>query len=132
MWFPALRIGLMVGIGGAASLTYPRELNIVVSKPEKTWGGVVQYDKGKAESGGKFVVKGQLNQPPALLLQTLAQLRARHAIRPSKVSEYINEAIGRSPMLEETGLTFPSESDCFYYIVCHKAIESTQANGEGL
>ena len=90
----------------AASLTYPRELNIVVSKPEKTWGGVVQYDKGKAESGGKFVVKGQLNQPPALLLQTLAQLRARHAMRPSKVSEYITEAIGRSPMLEETGFTF--------------------------
>jgi hypothetical protein len=57
----------------------------VVSKPEKTWGGVVQYDKGKVENGGKF------------LLQTLAQLRARHALRPSKVSDFINEAIERNP-----------------------------------
>ena len=134
--FPALRIGLMVGIGGGIpNLSKGIDIrlgDIVVSKPEKTWGGVVQYDKGKAESGGKFVVKGQLNQPPALLLQTLAQLRARHAMRPSKVSEYINEAIGRSPMLEETGFTFPSESDCFYCSVCHKDIESRAADCEGL
>ena len=38
-----------------------RSGNIVVIKPEKIWGGVVQYDRGKAEDGGRFVIKGQLN-----------------------------------------------------------------------
>ena len=125
----------MVGIGGGIpDLSKGIDIrlgDIVVSKPEKTWGGVVQYDKGKAENGGKFVVKGQLNQPPALLLQTLAQLRARHGMRPSKVSDYINEAIERNPMMEETGFTLPSESDCFYCSVCHKDIESPAADCEG-
>ncbi|KIX05301.1 uncharacterized protein Z518_06173 [Rhinocladiella mackenziei CBS 650.93] len=134
--FPALRIGLMVGIGGGipdlAKGVDIRLGDIVVSKPEKTLGGVVQYDKGKAENGGKFVVKGQLNAPPALLLQTLAQLRARHAMRPSKVSNYISEAITRNPMMEESGFTFPSLPDCFYCSVCDKDIESSIPNCEGL
>jgi len=70
--FPGLRVGLLVGIsGGIPDLPKGIDIrlgDIVVSRPEKTWGGVVQYDKGEAEDGGKFVVKGQLNQPPALLL----------------------------------------------------------------
>jgi nucleoside phosphorylase len=133
--FPALRVGLMVGIGGGIpDLSKGIDIrlgDIVVSKPEKTWGGVVQYDKGKSEDGGKFVVKGQLNQPPALLLQTLAQLRARHGMRPSKVSDYITEAIEQNPMMEDTGFTLPSESDCFYCCVCHRDIESPAGDCEG-
>ncbi|OAL36804.1 hypothetical protein AYO20_03859 [Fonsecaea nubica] len=134
--FPALRVGLMVGIGGGIpDLSKGIDIrlgDVVVSKPEKTWGGVVQYDKGKAEDGGEFVVKGQLNQPPALLLKTLAQLRARHAMHPSKVSDYITEAIERNPMMEETGFTIPSEADCFYCRVCHRDIESPVGDCEGL
>ena len=87
--FSTLRIGLMVGVGGGIpDLSKGIDIrlgDIVVSKPEKTWRGVVQYGKGKAESGRNFVVKGHLNQPPALILHTLAQLRPRHAMRPSKV-----------------------------------------------
>jgi hypothetical protein len=78
----------MVGIGGGVpDLTKGIDIrlgDIVVSKLEKTWGGVVQYDKGKAENGGKFVVKGQLNQPPGLLLQTLAQLRSTACHAPQQ------------------------------------------------
>ena len=133
--FPALRIGLMVGIGGGVpALTKGVDIrlgDIVVSKPEKTWGGVVQYDKGKAETGGKFVVKGQLNQPPALLLHTLAQLRARHAMRPSKVPDYMKEAIRRNPMMEESGFILPTEPDCLYCSVCDKDIENLAADCEG-
>ena len=73
------------------------------------------------------MVKGQLNQPPTLLLQTLAQLRARHAMRPSKVPDFVNEAIKRNPMMEETGFIFPTESDCLYCSVCDKNIESPAA-----
>jgi nucleoside phosphorylase len=43
--FPALRILLMVGIGGGipdlSKVIDIRVRDIVVSKPEKTWGGVV-------------------------------------------------------------------------------------------
>lgn len=133
--FPALRVGLMVGIGGGIpNLSKGIDIrlgDIVVSTPEKTWGGVVQYDKGKAESGGKFVVKGQLNQPPALLLHTVTQLRARHAMRPSKVSDYISEAVARNPMIEESGFAFPAESDCFHCSICDNDIESPAAKCRG-
>jgi nucleoside phosphorylase len=133
--FPALRVGLMVGIGGGipklASGVDIRLGDVVVSKPEKSWGGVVQYDKGKAEERGKFVVKGQLNQPPALLLQTLAQLRARHAMRPSRVADYMKEAIERNPMMEETGFTLPDDHDCLCCSVCNHDIESPAATCAG-
>ncbi|KAK5202772.1 hypothetical protein LTR41_011483 [Exophiala xenobiotica] len=133
---PALRVGLMVGIGGGipdlSKGIAVRLGDIVVSKPEKIWGGVVQYDHGKAEDGGKFVVKGQLSQPPTLLLQALAQLRARHSMRPSKVSGYITEAIERNPMMEETGFTLPSESDCFYCSVCDNDIGAPVGDCKGI
>jgi hypothetical protein len=126
--FPALRIALLVGIGGGIpDLSKGIDIrlgDIVVSTPEKTWGGVVQYDKGKAEDGETLVVKGQLNQPPTLLLQTLTQIQARHAMRPSKIPDYMSESIARNPMMEETGFTFPTESDCFYCSVCHNDVES--------
>jgi nucleoside phosphorylase len=34
-------------------------------------------------------------------------------------------------MMEESGFTLPSESDCFYCSVCHGDIESPAANCEG-
>jgi len=133
--FPALRVGLMVGIGGGIpDLRRGIDIrlgDIVVGRPEKTWGGVVQYDKGKFESGGRFVVKGQLNQPPALLLHTITQLRARHAMRPNKVADYISEALERSPMLEESGFTLPTKPDYFYCSVCDHDIEGFAAECPG-
>ncbi|OAP54061.1 hypothetical protein AYL99_11595 [Fonsecaea erecta] len=72
--FPGLRVDLMVGVsGGIPNLALGVDIrlgDVVVSKPKNCRGGVVQYDKGKAEDGGKFMVKGQPNQPPALLLRT--------------------------------------------------------------
>jgi hypothetical protein len=52
----------------------------VVSQPDKTHGGVVQYDKGKRLEGGEFERKGSLNQPPSLLLAALASLQAQHEV----------------------------------------------------
>lgn len=52
--FHAIRIGLMVGIGGGVPSNYAdiRLGDIVVSQPSDTFGGVVQYDLGKVLSVG--------------------------------------------------------------------------------
>jgi nucleoside phosphorylase len=62
-----LRFGLLVGIGGGIP---DREAGIgirlgdvVVSQPSATSGGVIQFDKGKAEKEGQFVRTGALNAP---------------------------------------------------------------------
>jgi hypothetical protein len=63
-----LRFGLMVGIGGGIPNTQAgRDIrlgDIVVSQPDGTFGGVVQYDVGKNLGEGRFVRKGSLDRPP--------------------------------------------------------------------
>jgi hypothetical protein len=68
--FTGLRFGLMVGIGGGIP-NLEKEVDIrlgdvVVSQPDKTHGGVVQYDLGKNLGKGKFERKGFLSPPPTL------------------------------------------------------------------
>ena len=64
--FKSIRFGLMVGIGGG--ITNPQNHvdirlgDVVVSEPQGTLGGVVQYDKGKIEED-EFELKGYLNAP---------------------------------------------------------------------
>jgi len=77
------------------------------------------------------MVKGQLNQPPTLLLHTLAQLRARYRIRPSKVPHYIQEAMRRNPMLEEIRFALSSTSECLFCNVCDRDIESRAVGCDG-
>jgi hypothetical protein len=55
--FPAIRFGLMVGIGGGvpSKKIDIRLGDVVVSKPTAgTFGGVLQYDFGKTISRGRF------------------------------------------------------------------------------
>lgn len=104
--FPALRMMLMVGIGGGIPNLPKIDIrlgDIVVGTPEGTWGGVVQYDKGKAEDGGIFVPKGQLSQPPNLLLNAIAALAASHDMTDSLVSTYLKQAQEKHPKIVERG-----------------------------
>ncbi|CAG8426705.1 unnamed protein product [Penicillium salamii] len=66
----SLHIGLMVGVGGAIpSASHDIRLgDIVISCPEGTSGGVLQYDMGKVGTGGEFHRTGFLNSPPRALL----------------------------------------------------------------
>ncbi|KAJ5680087.1 hypothetical protein N7536_011226 [Penicillium majusculum] len=90
--FRAIRIGLMVGIGGGvpSSNADIRLGDIVVSQPSDTFGGVIQYDLGKALSGGKFKRTGMLNRPPKTLLTALATLQAYHLTEDSQVIGFIS------------------------------------------
>jgi len=84
--FPNIKFGLMVGIGGGI----PNDDNdirlgdVVVSKPEGTFGGVRQYDCGKTTTHG-FEERGQLNSPPQALLNAVGALVSKHEMEESVI-----------------------------------------------
>src|SRR5436305_720203 len=77
--FTSIRFGLMVGVGGGVPSVEAdiRLGDVVVSRPHKVHGGVVQYDFGKAAPSG-FERTGFLNTPPTILLNAVAKLLANH------------------------------------------------------
>lgn len=90
--FPFIRFGLMVGIGGGVprSDLDIRLGDIVVSLPEGSCGGVIQYDLGKAISGGHFHRTGMLNRPPEILLTAVSILQSFEFSKCSQVPEFIS------------------------------------------
>ena len=123
--FKGLRFGLMAGIGGGIpNLDKGVDIrlgDVVVSQPDKTHGGVVQYDKGKSLEGGEFERKGSLNKPPSLLLAALASLQAQHEVYGSQISTYLTRMIDQHPNMEENGYTFPgAEQDYLYCTKCQR------------
>ncbi|KAJ4369530.1 hypothetical protein N0V86_009365 [Didymella sp. IMI 355093] len=90
--FSLTRFGLMVGIGGGVPSEEAdvRLGDVVVSKPHKTHGGVVQYDSGKATASG-FKRTGALNTPPTVLLNAVANLRATQMRGKSRMLEYLSK-----------------------------------------
>jgi nucleoside phosphorylase len=91
MAFPSTRFGLMVGIGGGVPSEEAdiRLGDVVVSKPHKVHGGVVQYDSGKTTPSG-FERTGSLNTPPTVLLNAVANLRAKHMRGRGRLPEYLS------------------------------------------
>jgi nucleoside phosphorylase len=90
--FSSTRYGLMVGIGGGVPSEEAdvRLGDVVVSKPYKTHGGVVQYDAGKATAGG-FGRTGALNTPPTVLLNAVANVRAKQMRGKGRLLEYLSK-----------------------------------------
>ncbi|KAL5086258.1 hypothetical protein Trisim1_009138 [Trichoderma cf. simile WF8] len=108
--FPQVRFGLMVGIG--AGVPRPgrdvRLGDIVVSRPEGTSGGVVQYDFGKALQGGEFRRTGFLNSPPRVLRSAVTNLQARHGLQEPQVPQYLAQMVSRFPRLGQPNNGGPS------------------------
>ncbi|USP78617.1 kinesin light chain [Curvularia clavata] len=90
--FPSTRFGLMVGIGGGVPSEEVdiRLGDVVISKPHRVHGGVVQYDFGKTTPGG-FERTGFLNTPPTVLLNAVANLRAKQMRGKGRLSEYLSK-----------------------------------------
>lgn len=101
--FPNIKFGLLVGIGAAFARPEDgcdiRLGDIVVSQPSEQYGGVVQFDLGKAVAGGHFERKGMLSMPPEALLKALAKIQARHERKPSKVPEILAEMLKNDPQM---------------------------------
>lgn len=124
---PAIRFGLMVGIGGGIpDLKNDIDIrlgDVVVSQPTGTNGGVVQYDKGKSMGRSleeaTFELKGILNTPPAVLLNALSSLQADHDLNDSRIPEYLADMLQRYPKMVKTGYTFPGvEKDRLFCATC--------------
>lgn len=111
--FHSIHFGLMVGIGGGV----PKENkdirlgDIVVSEPTYTHGGVVQYNYGKALSGGEFRRTGMLNRPPQSLLTALSKLQATHYTKPSQVINFLAEIEQKLPTEQAANFARPTQTD---------------------
>jgi ankyrin repeat protein/nucleoside phosphorylase len=103
--FSSIKFGLMVGVGGGvpSSEVDVRLGDIVVSNPDKTYGGVVQYDFGKA-TPSRFQRTGSLNTPPAVLLHAVTKLQSEKLRGKSKLLEYLSKISLPDFAHEATGL----------------------------
>lgn len=128
--FRGLRVGLMVGIGGGIpDLDKGLDIrlgDVVISQPDKTFGGVVQYDFGSNRGEGQFERKGFLKPPPTLLLTALSTLQADHELNDSAVPEILVDMVTKHPKLLKTGYRCPGEEhDTLYCSLCDGPISSS-------
>jgi nucleoside phosphorylase len=113
--FHSIRFSLMVGIGGGVPSREAdiRLGDIVVSKPTNIYGGVVQYDYGKALSGGEFQRVSMLNRPPQVLLTALSKLQANHLTAGSQVVDFLAEIKQKIPQ-QASNFARPTQEDHLY------------------
>jgi nucleoside phosphorylase len=81
----------MVGIGGGvpSAKTDIRLGDVVVSQPQQSFGGVVQYDFRKATLNG-FERTGSLNSPPQILLSAVSIVQAIGMLGESTLSHHVS------------------------------------------
>lgn len=131
--FSGLRFGLMVGIGGGIP-NLPKGLDVrlgdvVISQPDKTFGGVVQYDLRKNLGEEQFERKGLLKPPPTILLAALSTLQAEHDLDGSRVPGILVDMVKKHPRLVKNGYGFPGrENDTLYCPRCGGSSSSGSCN----
>ncbi|KAL2856070.1 hypothetical protein BJX68DRAFT_279544 [Aspergillus pseudodeflectus] len=117
--FPAVRFGLMVGIGGGApyygedsedteesddDLEDIRDIrlgDVVISLHSKSSDAVVQYDFGKSLQEREFILSGgKLNKPPSIVLSAVAHLKAQHRLEGhNNISKTLETIMSTRPTL---------------------------------
>lgn len=123
--FPAVRFGLMVGIGGGApyygaqrdhnmesdeseedseddseDMQDIRLGDVVISLHSKSAEAVVQYDFGKSVQAKEFIhIGGQLNKSPNIVLNAVAMLRGQHARKGHKIPELLSKVLTDNPIM---------------------------------
>ncbi|KAF3152806.1 hypothetical protein TWF569_002631 [Orbilia oligospora] len=112
--FKSIRFGLLVGIGGGIPVEDEYDIrlgDVVVSKSTGSFGGVVQFDRGKILSGGTFERTGSLNKPPAVIAANVQKLQARHRREGNKLSTHLANMLVRHPHMKEEGEYFYQGSE---------------------
>ncbi|PGG98005.1 hypothetical protein GX51_07047 [Blastomyces parvus] len=111
--FKSIRFGLLVGIGGGIPVDGEHDIrlgDVVVGKPTDTFGGVVQFDRGKIYKDGRFERTGALSKPPNLLLGTVEKLRAKHYRQGSDLSKNMAAVLSKFPKMRKGPLKDPRSS----------------------
>ncbi|RHZ49492.1 uncharacterized protein CDV56_102722 [Aspergillus thermomutatus] len=101
--FRSIRFGLLVGIGGGVPTPKVdiRLGDVVVSTPTGEFGGVVQYDFGKAVSGGLFQRTGSLNKPPQILLTAVSRLQSdQMMLEVNRIPQILLQMVERYPNMQ--------------------------------
>jgi nucleoside phosphorylase len=111
--FPSIKFGLMVGIGGGIPPAV-RLGDVVVSTPTDGFGGVVQWDFGKAEQGDNFKRTGSLNSPPSALRTVLTKLETKHEMRGSMIPQHLEDLKTNWPRLAAKYTRFESLQDILF------------------
>lgn len=114
--FKSIKFGLMVGIGGGVpSKTNDIRLgDVVISKPTKAFGGVVQYDCGKSREGGLYERTGSLCSPPNVLRAALAKMESTHYMEESKIAEYLADMVKKHPKMSPDYIWHASLQDTLF------------------
>ncbi|KAF4770862.1 hypothetical protein HAV15_013230 [Penicillium sp. str.  len=123
--FPAIRFGLMVGIGGGAPYyrgenegdvdesddSEDEELDetqdirlgdVVISLHSKSSEAVIQYDFGKSVQNQEFIrAGGQLNKPPGIVLNAVSMLQGQHARKGHKICDLLSKMLANNPRMEK-------------------------------
>ncbi|KAI7974844.1 hypothetical protein EIK77_004936 [Talaromyces pinophilus] len=126
--FPAIRIGLMVGIGGGVPSKNAdiRLGDVVISKPTDEHGGVVQYDFIEAMSDGQFVRMGMSDRPPSILLSTITRMQYMHFAYERHVMDHLaamQEKLGEYA----EGFARPTQEDRLY-LADYKHVDPRSTN----
>lgn len=100
--FPRLEFALLVGIGGGIPGDADVRLgDVVVSKPELSFGGVIQYDMGKYVTSGAFQRTGHLRKPPPILSAHVERLRARQMLVGNEINEHLSKILLKYPNMAD-------------------------------
>ncbi|KAL2866103.1 5'-methylthioadenosine/S-adenosylhomocysteine nucleosidase family protein [Aspergillus lucknowensis] len=113
--YPCIRFGLMVGIGGGVpSADHDIRLgDVIVSNPQGSFGGVIQYDYGKAIRNGEFQRTGALNKPPSVVLTAISELQANHMMGMIKIPDLLRGMLLRFPGMKQFGYPDGNEDVLF-------------------
>ncbi|KAL2859099.1 purine and uridine phosphorylase [Aspergillus pseudodeflectus] len=129
--FRNLQFGLLIGIGGGVpDIEHGFDIrlgDVVVSKPEESFGGLVQFSRGKAPAGGKFERTGSLNSPPHAILATVGGLEGVHRQVDSEILTFLEAILQRYPITKAGGYVYQgAENDqLFRAEVEHDAFNRT-------
>ncbi|PYI06175.1 purine and uridine phosphorylase [Aspergillus sclerotiicarbonarius CBS 121057] len=112
--FRSIRFSLLVGVGGGipdlANDVDIRLGDVVVSKPSAIFGGVVQFDRGKAHSYNRFERTGMLQKPPDILLSTVQRLEALHERTDSRIPVFLEDMLERFPKMKKRNYIYQGAS----------------------
>ncbi|KAJ5160050.1 purine and uridine phosphorylase [Penicillium canariense] len=108
--FRRLRFSLLIGIGGGIpNLSHGVDIrlgDVVVSKPQGIFGGVVQFRQGKVLSRGRFERTGALRSPPDILLATMGRMEALHRRVDSAIPRLLGHMVQRFPKMVAGGYVY--------------------------